>query len=417
MAYSPSSQTAWESVYYIQHEMTGGWLLRGIHHYTAQVMIVLLALHMLQVIIDGAYRAPREVNFWIGLVLLNLVLALSLTGYLLPWDQKGYWSTKVATNLMSVVPCVGPQLQRLVVGGPDYGHHTLTRFFALHAGLLPLLMMVFIGGARVRVPPARPAHKEPHKRADAHFWPDQVLKDAVACLGVLLFVLLLVFRFRIVPGGSRPRSAPSCRAPADPSEPFGAARPEWYFLFLFQFLKLTVRRRRRGLRRGRHPRRHHVPAVPHAADRPVAGGALVQRRASRCSWSAGMVLLTAMAIIEDAGRADAELAAAGEARARRSASCCCRCCCSACSCSSRCSRERSFRFNVIVLGSLHPARRLRRAGHDGRRRRRADGRRADRQRRRARRCRCCGCCCSRCWRRWCCCSPWRCSATTRTRAR
>ena len=89
MHYSPSSQTAWESVYYIQHEMTGGWLLRGIHHYTAQVMIVLLALHMLQVIIDGAYRAPREINFWIGLVLLNLVLGLSFTGYLLPWDQKG----------------------------------------------------------------------------------------------------------------------------------------------------------------------------------------------------------------------------------------------------------------------------------------------------------------------------------------
>ena len=86
MAYSPSSQTAWESVYYIQNEMTGGWLLRGIHHYASQVMIVLLALHLLQVIIDGAYRAPREFNFWIGLLLLQLVLALGLTGYLLPWD-------------------------------------------------------------------------------------------------------------------------------------------------------------------------------------------------------------------------------------------------------------------------------------------------------------------------------------------
>src|SRR5918998_1328343 len=126
MAYSPSSQTAWESVYYIQHQMTGGWLLRGIHHYTAQVMVILLAFHMLQVIIDGAYRAPREVNFWIGLVLLNITLGLSLTGYLLPWDQKGYWATKVATNLMAVVPLIGPGVQRVVVGGPDYGHHTLT---------------------------------------------------------------------------------------------------------------------------------------------------------------------------------------------------------------------------------------------------------------------------------------------------
>src|SRR5881628_1347378 len=121
MAYSPSSQTAWESVYYIQNQMAGGALLRGIHHFTAQAMIILLALHMLQIIIDGAYRAPREVNFWIGLILLNIVLGLSLTGYLLPWDQKGYWATKVATNIMKIVPVIGPGLQRLVIGGPDYG--------------------------------------------------------------------------------------------------------------------------------------------------------------------------------------------------------------------------------------------------------------------------------------------------------
>ena len=93
MAYSPSTQTAWESVYYIQHEMHGGWLLRGIHHFMAQAMVVLLALHLMQVVIDGAYRAPREVNFWLGLVLMQIVLGLALTGYLLPWDQKGYWAT------------------------------------------------------------------------------------------------------------------------------------------------------------------------------------------------------------------------------------------------------------------------------------------------------------------------------------
>src|SRR3569623_1534726 len=121
MCYSPSGQTAWESVYYIQHEMQGGWLLRGIHHFTAQAMVVLLVLHLLQVVIDGAYRAPREVNFWLGLLLMQIVLGLSLTGYLLPWDQKGYWATRVATNLMGIVPGVGPQLQKLVVGAPTTG--------------------------------------------------------------------------------------------------------------------------------------------------------------------------------------------------------------------------------------------------------------------------------------------------------
>src|SRR5271155_721188 len=79
MSYSPSSQTAWESVYYLQSEMLLGWLLRGIHHFTAQAMIVLLVLHLMQVIIDGAYKAPREVNFWLGLILMQIVLGLSLT--------------------------------------------------------------------------------------------------------------------------------------------------------------------------------------------------------------------------------------------------------------------------------------------------------------------------------------------------
>ena len=80
LAYSPGSQTAWESVYYIQHVMAGGWFLRGLHHFTAQAMTVLLLLHLLQVVVDGAYKAPREVNYWTGVLLLVLVLALSLTG-------------------------------------------------------------------------------------------------------------------------------------------------------------------------------------------------------------------------------------------------------------------------------------------------------------------------------------------------
>jgi ubiquinol-cytochrome c reductase cytochrome b subunit len=111
MAYSPSTQTAWESVFYIQHEMWGGWLLRGIHHFMAQAMVVLLAIHFVQVVWDGAYRAPRELNFVIGLVLMLIVLGLALTGYLLPWDQKGFWATTVGTNLASQAPVVGADLR------------------------------------------------------------------------------------------------------------------------------------------------------------------------------------------------------------------------------------------------------------------------------------------------------------------
>jgi ubiquinol-cytochrome c reductase cytochrome b subunit len=227
MAYSPSAQTAWESVYYIQFHMTGGWLLRGIHHYTATMMVVLLALHLMQVVIDGAYRAPREINFWLGLILMLLVLGLALTGYLLPWDQKGYWATQVATKIAGLVPLVGQSLQELIVGGAEYGHHTLTRFFALHAGVLPglliLVLVVHIALFRRHGITA----KQPCKCPDTYFWPEQLLKDAVASLAVLVTVVVLAIFFRAELG-----------APADPADSYDAARPEWYFLFLFQFLKL-----------------------------------------------------------------------------------------------------------------------------------------------------------------------------------
>jgi len=241
MAYSPSSQSAWESVYYIHYHMQGGWLLRGVHHFMAQAMVVLLALHLMQVIIDGAYKAPREVNFWLGLILMQLVLGLSLTGYLLPWDQKGFWATQVATNLATLVPVFGASLQKLVVGGSEYGHHTLTRFFALHAGVLPLLLLLFLGlhlslfrkhGVNAIVK---------RGRQDSYFWPDQVLKDAVACLAVLaiVFMLTIHFDFAALFNGtlSPDRHGAELGAPADPSEQYSAARPEWYFLFLFQLLK------------------------------------------------------------------------------------------------------------------------------------------------------------------------------------
>ena len=226
MFYSPSAQTAWESVYFLQYQVWGGWFLRGVHHYMAQAMIVLLVLHLMQVVIDGAYRAPRELNFWFGALMLGVTLALSLTGYLLPWDQKGYWATAVATNLMAEVPLIGPAIQKVVVGGVEYGHHTLTRFFALHAGILPASL---IGLVVVHIYLFRKhgIHvKEPRPKKDSYFWPDQILKDAIACLAVLLAVVALTIYFRGAPLGP----------PADPANEF-PARPEWYFLFLFQLLK------------------------------------------------------------------------------------------------------------------------------------------------------------------------------------
>ena len=227
-AYSPSTLTAWESVYYIQNVMSYGWLVRGIHHFAAQAMMILLGLHFMQVIIAGAYRAPREVNFWLGLVLMQIVLGLSLTGYLLPWDQKGYYATKVATNIVGVTPMIGPQLQQIAQGGTSYGHHTLTRFFALHAGVFPALLVGFLAlHIYVFRRHGITVSKSDETKPAGSFWPDQVLMDAVACLGVLATILF----FTVWKGAE-------LTGPADSSEAYSAARPEWYFLFLFRFLKI-----------------------------------------------------------------------------------------------------------------------------------------------------------------------------------
>ena len=242
-SYSAGAQSAWESVHWIQHEMSGGWLVRGIHHVMAQAMVILLALHLMQIVIDGAYRAPREVNFWLGLVLMMLVLGMALTGYLLPWDQRGYWSTRVATNLAGLLPLIGPSVQQVVIGGSDYGHLTLTRFFALHAGILPGTLVAMLVLHLTLFRKHGLCAKQPIRKPDAMFWPDQVFCDAVACLGVLAVVLgvILLPALRAMLEG-RPidpgELGAELGAPADPSQPYAAARPEWYFLFLFQFLKV-----------------------------------------------------------------------------------------------------------------------------------------------------------------------------------
>lgn len=236
MGYSPSAQTAWESVNYLQNEVHGGWLLRGLHHFGAQTLPVLLALHLMQVVMDGAYRAPREVNFWLTIALMQVVLLIALTGYQLPWDQKGFWATNVAMNILGIVPMVGHDLQRILIGGPDYGHFTLTRFFAIHAGALPALLVLLLLAHAYMFRRHGFAGRPNTGKPNAPWWPDQALRNAVVCLAVAATLLFLIVRHKIfnTPG---PLGA-ELTAPADPSESYSAARPEWYFLFLFQFLKL-----------------------------------------------------------------------------------------------------------------------------------------------------------------------------------
>ena len=255
-AYSPGDSTAWGSVYFIQYEMDFGWLIRGLHHFGSQTMVVLLGIHMLQVVIAGAHLPPREVNWWLGLALMGVVLGLSLTGYLLPWDQKGYWATQVATNIMANVPLIGPLLQKLVVGGPEYGHHTLTHFYALHVGILPPLMIVLII-AHLAVFRRHGVTAPANAQGEGMFWPAQAFKDMVVSMLIFAVMLSLVLFgghgnaietpppaegnepgwFEKVAKAGRQGLGANLDAPADPATESYPARPEWYFLFLFQLLK------------------------------------------------------------------------------------------------------------------------------------------------------------------------------------
>ena len=229
--YSPSSQTAWASVAYIQDQVTLGWLIRGLHGNGASAMIIVAGLHLLQVATYGAYKKPREINWLVGVLMLALILAFALTGYLLPWDQKGYWATKVATGIMGGTPVIGGALQRLVQGGNEYGNLTLTRFFMLHVFLLPatILALVAIHVALFRKHGVTPKWTLTVEQANARtqpFWPDQLFKDMVA-IGV---VFAMMFGYTVWANGVE------LGAPADPASGFDA-RPEWYFLPLFQLLK------------------------------------------------------------------------------------------------------------------------------------------------------------------------------------
>ncbi|MBX3225167.1 MAG: cytochrome bc complex cytochrome b subunit, partial [Labilithrix sp.] len=226
-SYAPSDKTAWASVHFIQFQQAGGWLVRGLHHFGAQAMVILLGAHLAQVALFGAYKKPREVTWWLGLGLLAITLGFALTGYLLPWDQKGYWATRVATNIAGTVPVVGDATQRLLQGGPEYGSLTLTRFYTLHVVVLPALLVALVAAhvALFRRHGVTPPAKADLSRVDA-FFPKQLFKDVVAVLAVVGIVFVLAIREHGAP----------LDAPADPSSDY-PARPEWYFLALFQLLK------------------------------------------------------------------------------------------------------------------------------------------------------------------------------------
>jgi ubiquinol-cytochrome c reductase cytochrome b subunit len=225
--YSPSPAGAWASVAYLQDQVTWGWLVRGLHGHGASALVVLLGAHLVQTALAGAYKRPREVTWWLGIGLLGLMLGEALTGYLLPWDQKGYWATHIVTGIAGQTPFLGAQAQQALQGGNDYGALTLSRFFALHVFVLPLgLLLLVVGHVALVRKHGVTVSKKRQARTAQPFWPDQVVRDLVAvALAVIALFVVTVATHGV-----------ELSAPADPAGGFDA-RPEWYFLPLFQVLK------------------------------------------------------------------------------------------------------------------------------------------------------------------------------------
>jgi ubiquinol-cytochrome c reductase cytochrome b subunit len=194
-------------------------------------MVILVSLHMLRTYYFSAYKKPRELNWLTGVLLLFLVLAFGFTGYLLPWDQKGYWATKVGTEIAGSVPLIGGFLMRVMRGGENLGQATLTRFYAGHILLLPLsvgiLIVAHIFQLRFHgMAPAITKKSQAEAKSFVPFFPHWVVTDTIAGLGLLALLVYMTWA----------NHAP-LEFPADPTSSNYLPRPEWYFLFYFQLLK------------------------------------------------------------------------------------------------------------------------------------------------------------------------------------
>lgn len=144
--YVPTPTQAYDAVDFMTYEVSMGSVVRGVHHWSANLMIVTIVLHMIRVYIYGAYKKPREINWMTGVLLLCMVMGFGFTGYLLPWDQKAYWATKVGTSVMGTIPIVGDYVLRITRGGTELGVLTLTRFYTLHIVFLPIAVVVLLIG-------------------------------------------------------------------------------------------------------------------------------------------------------------------------------------------------------------------------------------------------------------------------------
>jgi cytochrome b6 len=224
--YVPSLERANASVQMLTFLVPYGWLVRGVHYWAAQGLVVMAVLHLLRVVLTGAYKSPRRFNWLLGVSLLVLVILLDFTGYVLRWDTDIEWALLVGTNLLKSIPLIGESLYGLVVGGSEVGGDTIVRFYAWHVFGLALIAAVAIGWHIFRVRRDGGISTPEPRTPDRMTRDDLVKREVVAMLtlAAVLLLLALVFPPELGPAG-------------DFSQLPGEASAPWFFIWVQQLLR------------------------------------------------------------------------------------------------------------------------------------------------------------------------------------
>ena len=219
--YDASVERAYTSIQYLETQVMFGSMLRAIHHWSANLLLITVFLHMLRVFFTGSYKKGRATNWIVGIILLLLVVSFNFTGYLLPWDQLAYWAVTVATSLIGYLPVIGGPLTTFLLGGPEVGQATLRNFYAIHVAVLPAIMILVMSYHFWRIRKdgdiSQPERKEKVAKVTTIPYLVQIELAAAAALlaGIALWAMFL--------------PAP-LEALANPAHPPNPAKAAWYFL-------------------------------------------------------------------------------------------------------------------------------------------------------------------------------------------
>jgi ubiquinol-cytochrome c reductase cytochrome b subunit len=233
--YKPTPDAAYDSIVSIMSDISFGWLIRSIHHWAANLMILFVVLHLLRVFFQAAFKRPRELTWVMGVGLLGITMVFGFTGYLLPWDQRAYWATVVGTEIAGSVPIIGDQLLLLLRGGADVTASTLSRFFGIHVLVLPITLAALLVAHLTLVHQlglANPKRIDPKVGKPTGptkpFFPDYVLDEVIAWYLIIAIIVVLA---SLYPAG--------VEAKANALETPPETKPEWYFLAVYEFLKMV----------------------------------------------------------------------------------------------------------------------------------------------------------------------------------